>query len=150
MPRIAREASGTGIYHVMLRGINRQDIFEDAEDYWTFIRILAAVQDRLDDDLVHRTNTCHIYAYCLMTNHVHLLLYEKQWRVGEVVKSIAASYVFHYNKKYGRVGHLFQDRFRSEPCNDSGCSAGGECQWGQVGESHLVLANLSPWHVALA
>ena len=45
MPRVGREQSGTGIYHVMLRGINRQDIFEEPEDYWTFIRILSAVHE---------------------------------------------------------------------------------------------------------
>jgi REP element-mobilizing transposase RayT len=117
MSRKGREKSGTGIYHVMLRGINRQDIFEDAEDYMSFTKILAAVQDRLEDDLITKTTTCHIYAYCLMPNHVHLLLCEKNWQVGDVMKSIASSYVFYYNKKYGRIGHLFQDRFRSEPCN---------------------------------
>ena len=45
MPRVGRETSSTGIYHVMLRGINRQDIFEEPEDYWTFIRILSAVHE---------------------------------------------------------------------------------------------------------
>ena len=45
MPRTGRETSSTGIYHVMLRGINRQDIFEEPEDYWTFIRILSAVHE---------------------------------------------------------------------------------------------------------
>ena len=100
MPRVGREQSGTGIYHVMLRGINRQDIFEEPEDYWTFIKILSTVQERLEDDLVTRTIICHIYAYCLMPNHVHLLLGEKRWKVGDVMKSIASSYVFYYNKKY--------------------------------------------------
>ena len=46
MPRKPRESSGTGIYHVMLRGINRQDIFEDAEDYYTFIRMMAMVANQ--------------------------------------------------------------------------------------------------------
>ena len=55
MPRVGRAQSGTGIYHVMLRGINRQDIFEEPEDYWTFIKILSTVQERLEDDLVTRT-----------------------------------------------------------------------------------------------
>ena len=64
MPRKPRESSGTGIYHVMLRGINRQDIFDDTEDYWTFIKMMSAVP-------------CYIYAYCLMPNHVHLLIAEK-------------------------------------------------------------------------
>ena len=41
MPRTGRKHSATGIYHVMLRGINRQDIFEDTDDYWTFIKIFS-------------------------------------------------------------------------------------------------------------
>jgi len=52
MPRVGREQSGTGIYHVMLRGINRQDIFEEAEDYWTFIKILSTVQKDLIRDVM--------------------------------------------------------------------------------------------------
>lgn len=119
MPRKEREQSSTGIYHVMLRGINRQDIFEDDEDYSSFIRILSAVQTRRSHDLVTKMCACHIYAYCLMPNHVHLLICEKDWKLGEILKSIAASYVFYYNKRYGRTGHLFQDRFKSEPCNDA-------------------------------
>ena len=107
MPRKPRESSGTGIYHVMLRGINRQDIFDDTEDYWTFTKMMSAVP-------------CYIYAYCLMPNHVHLLIAEKSLKVSEIVKSIASCYVPYYNKKYGRIGHLLQDRFKSEPCNDSG------------------------------
>ena len=46
MPRQSRKSSNTGIFHVMLRGINRQDIFEEPEDYWTFIKILSTVQER--------------------------------------------------------------------------------------------------------
>ena len=137
MPRKSRETSATGIYHVMLRGINRQDIFEDAEDYSTFIRMMSALPGDPGDHRDRSRDTagspadhgpvpmipavpCHIYAYCLMPNHVHLLLREITWKVGEVIKSIASSYVLYYNKKYGRIGHLLQDRFKSEPCNDSG------------------------------
>ena len=43
MPRVGRVQSGTGIYHVMLRGINRQDLFEEPDDYWAFIRVLSAL-----------------------------------------------------------------------------------------------------------
>ena len=118
MPRQAREHSGTGIYHVMLRDINRQDIFEDDEDYVMFIRILSGLSSRPSNDLKSTICTCHIYAYCLMPNHVHLLLREKEWELKDIMKSIASSYVFYFNKKYGRIGHLFQDRFKSEPCDD--------------------------------
>ena len=118
MTRKSRKTSDTGIYHVMLRGINRQEIFREPNDYKTFIKLLSSVQEKLEDDLVTRMTTCHIYAYCLMPNHVHLLLCEKEWKLGVVMKSVAASYVFYYNKKYGRIGHLFQDRFKSEPCDN--------------------------------
>ena len=57
MPRAGREQSGTGIYHVMLRGINRQDIFEESDDYQTFINILSGVQAKLEDDLTTRITT---------------------------------------------------------------------------------------------
>ena len=116
MPRRGRETSVTGIYHVMLRGINRQDIFEDTEDYLAFIETMRKIQERRADDQESRISTCQIYAYCLMPNHIHLLICEKDWKLCEIVKSLASSYVFYFNKKYGRVGHLFQDRFKSEPC----------------------------------
>ena len=62
--------------------------------------------------------TCSLYAWCLMTNHFHLLIRERDWKISEVIKSLASSYVFYYNKKNERIGHLFQERFKSEPCND--------------------------------
>ena len=74
MPRQPRTSSGTGIYHVMLRGINRQDIFEEQE------------------------------AYCLMSNHVHLLLRERTESISISLKRLAVSYAAYYNKRYQRVG----------------------------------------------
>ena len=53
-----------------------------------------------------------------MSNHFHLLLHAKDDTVGNIVKRIASSYVYYFNKKYGRDGHLFKERFRSEPCED--------------------------------
>ena len=55
-----------------------------------------------------------------MPNHVHLLIQEKTAAIGEIVKRITISYAYHFNKKYQRKGHLFQDRFRSEPVDDIG------------------------------
>ena len=76
MPRKAREKSGTGIYHVMLRGINHQDIFEERSDYWKFLKLLR-LQTHPEDKQGHPLPPhCIVYAYCLMTNHVHLLLRE--------------------------------------------------------------------------
>ena len=68
MSREARKHSGTGIYHVMLRGINRQDIFEDDDDFMMFIRVLSGLKSRPSDDLTSTMCACHLYAYCLMPN----------------------------------------------------------------------------------
>ena len=118
MPRQARTASGTGIFHVMVRGINHQNIFEEEEDYYQFINTLDRMRYQYDDDGLCCGTNCTLYAYCLMSNHVHLLIREREESVGETVKRIASSYVYYYNRKYGRDGHLFKERFKSEPVND--------------------------------
>lgn len=105
MPRAARRRSETGIYHIMLRGINSQDLFEEDSDRFEFLDCLFRYKKICDIDL---------YAYCLMSNHVHLLLKEKQQNVSTFVKRISSSYVFYFNSKYARTGHLFQGRFKSE------------------------------------
>ena len=58
------------------------------------------------------------YAYCLMSNHVHLLLRVNQEDIGSTIKHLGIMYAIYYNQKYSRSGHLFQDRFKSEPVND--------------------------------
>ena len=109
MPRTARERSSTGIYHIMLRGINRQSIFEDEEDNEKFLQTL--VECKL---------VCgfKIYGYCLMGNHVHLLLKVGKEELGQIFKRIGSRYVYWYNWKHRRSGHLFQDRFKSEAVED--------------------------------
>lgn len=102
----------------MMRGINHQNIFEDAEDNYQFINTLDRMRVRYDDDGNPCGNNCTYYAYCLMNNHFHLLIREREESVGETVKRIASSYVYYYNRKYLRDGHLFKERFRSEPVND--------------------------------
>ena len=75
MARQAREISGSGIYHVMMRGINRQNIFEDAEDYHRFTVLLYQMAHPVDDGGKPLPSRCVFYAYCLMSNHVHLLMH---------------------------------------------------------------------------
>ena len=118
MARSQRQKSCTGIYHVMLRGVNKQIIFEESGDYRFFIRQLSqsvAPTDELGRPLPPR---CSIFAYCLMPNHVHLIVQEKHECLSEIVRRIATAYAAFFNRKYERVGHLFQDRFKSEPVND--------------------------------
>jgi len=106
MPRKARQESGTGIYHIMLRGINQQNIFHDNEDNLKFLELLA--DSKVADGF-------ELYGFCLMSNHVHLLMKTDAKNLGQIFKRIGVKYVYWYNLKYKRVGHLFQDRFKSEP-----------------------------------
>lgn len=105
MPREARKKSSTGIYHVMLRGINGQIIFEDHEDNEKFLQIIKEYKEKCGYE---------IYAFCLMDNHIHLLMKEGQEDLGMIFRRIGAKYVYWYNWKYQRSGHLFQDRYKSE------------------------------------
>ena len=97
MPRRPRVTSGTDIYHVMLRGINRQDIFEDQKDY---VRFLTCMQQMLEpyDDLGNRQPPlCTFYAYCLMSNHVHLLIKTHHEDIGATIKHLASKTVSSLN-----------------------------------------------------
>ena len=118
MPRQPRVSSGTEIYHVMMRGINHQNIFENTEDYYQFINILDRMRTQYDDEGNPCGTNCTYYAYCLMSNHFHLLIRERDEKVGDTIKRIAGAYVYYYNHKYLRDGHLFKERFKSEPVND--------------------------------
>ena len=106
MPRKAREKSKTGIYHIIMRGINRQIIFEDDEDYEKYVQTLKQYKEKCGYE---------IYAYCLMGNHLHILIKVGKEPIEQIMRRICGSYVYWYNWKYGRIGNLFQDRFKSEP-----------------------------------
>lgn len=121
MARQARKESSTGIFHVMMRGINHQNIFEEPEDYYHFIATLDRMRVHYDEEGSPSGINCTNYAYCLMSNHIHLLIREREDTIGMAIKRIASSYVYYYNHKYSRDGHLFRERFKSEPVNDSHC-----------------------------
>ena len=108
MPRVPREKSPSGLYHAMVRGINKEQIFKDHEDRIVFLEKLMKVKERSE---------CKIYAYCLMNNHIHLLIGEGKETIGHVMRRLGSAYAYWYNQKYNRVGYLFQGRFRSEPVN---------------------------------
>ncbi len=105
MPRKAREKSESGIYHIMIRGNGRQEIFHDNQDCLRFLEILKELKNKVN---------IKIYGWCLMGNHVHLLLEEGYENISMTMKRMGISYVGFYNKKYQTIGHLFQDRFKSE------------------------------------
>ena len=108
MPRQARVVSETGYYHVVNRGIGKQVLYEDDEDYQRFLDTLKRYS--AEDGFT-------VVCYCLMENHFHLLLHV-QGGLDRIMKRIGCSYAYYYNEKYGRVGHLFQERYRSEPITE--------------------------------
>ena len=109
MPRRKRDISSTGIYHILLRGINQQRIFEKAEDYGQFLDYLSDVK---------KLSGFTLFAYCLLGNHVHLLLKEGAEPLAQIFKRLGTRYVQWFNRKYKRSGQLFQDRFISEAVED--------------------------------
>lgn len=109
MPRKPREKSETGIYHVMVRGIGQQDIFHERDDFHRYLETVKKIS--LESGV-------SVLGYCLMTNHVHLLLRENDDDISVFMKRLGVSYAYWYNWKYERVGHVFQDRFKSECVED--------------------------------
>lgn len=105
MPRQARTLSKSRIYHIMIRGNERRNIFLNEEDRTCFIDTIF---------IKLKASGSKLYAYCLMDNHVHLIIGEEKEEIAKIMKRINVSYVLYFNRKYKRVGHLFQDRFKSE------------------------------------
>ncbi|MDF2548906.1 MAG: transposase [Anaerosolibacter sp.] len=100
MARIARVRSKTGIYHIMLRGIDKRNTFLDDEDRMKFIEKLLKAE---------RTAGFKLYGYCLMNNHVHLLIGEQE-EIGISIEYITVGCVQWHNNKHEKTGYLFQSR----------------------------------------
>ena len=109
MPRVARKQSSSDVYHVILRGSAQQLIFEDDRDRRHFLGVLT---EKLKDFNVS------VMAWCLMGNHVHLLLRASLDGLVDTMKIVGARYATYFNLRHGRCGHLFQGRFLSEPVED--------------------------------
>jgi len=103
---IPRQLRKTGEYlHVIVRGIGKQILFEDAEDNKKYLLYLQKYAKEAG---------ISILAYCLMENHVHLLIHDQDGNISVFMKKMGVSYAQYFNRKYERTGHLFQDRFKSE------------------------------------
>ena len=103
----------------MLRGINRQNVFLDNNDCDSMISAMREAQVvRMPNGQILHAENCTYYAYCILHNHIHILVREGKLDISTIMKRIENRFVFIYNTKYDRVGHLFQDRFRSEPVED--------------------------------
>lgn len=105
MPRAPRITIPALPHHIIQRGNNRQAVFFDDEDYRFYLRCLRQAKDKC---------ACQIYAYVLMTNHVHLLVEPARERdLGLFMQSVGRRYVRYINQRYGRSGTLWEGRFKS-------------------------------------
>ena len=107
MSRLARTISGSGVYHILFRGVNQQNIFDEKADFEKLKETIGKVKQDLEFE---------IYAYCFMNNHVHIVLKEKN--IGDIsliMKRILTKYARWYNIKYGRSGALIANRYKSVP-----------------------------------
>ena len=106
MPHVQRNKSETGFYHVVVKGDGGQIIFESDADRKRFISELESAIESHDID---------VHAYCLMSNHVHLLVEDRKDELSMFMKRLNERYAMHFRQVTGRVGHVFQSRFWSEP-----------------------------------
>jgi putative transposase len=105
MPRAARILSPDGFFHIITRGNNRQAVFRKPADFQKFKSILLDLK---------KDHMYQIYQFCLMTNHVHLLLKTVSGHaLPTLMKKINLRYVQYYRKRYGHIGHFWQDRYKS-------------------------------------
>lgn len=105
MPRQARVREENSTYHIIQRGNERKSIFASDIDKSKFLDILQKMKEKYN---------FLIYGYCILDNHVHLIINDNGNDISKLMKSVNISYAFYYNHVYDRCGHLFQDRFRSK------------------------------------
>lgn len=104
MARPYRLQSQDCFYHITSRGDDRKKIFLSEGDYQKFLEYISYAKAKYK---------FHVYAYCLMTNHYHLLLETTQANISKIMHYLNGSYTTYYNIKRKRSGHVFQGRFKS-------------------------------------
>jgi REP-associated tyrosine transposase len=104
VPRPLRVEIPGGIYHVVARGNERKAVFRDDEDREAYLGRLAGCSERFRFRLI---------AYCLMDNHVHVALERGRVALSQVMRTQQSGYAQKFNRRHGRVGHLFQGRYKA-------------------------------------
>ena len=105
MARTLRPQFEDALYYITVRGNNRQPLFRDYQDQGHYIELLDRYRDRFG---------CRLYAYILLSNHLHLLLETPRANVGRFMQCLGTSYVAYFNRRYKRRGTLFEGRYRSD------------------------------------
>lgn len=111
MPRQKHKWYPGAEFHVIARGNHKNDIFRDKTDYELYLYYLQEAMKYYDDKY-------YIIAYVLMTNHVHLLVGTEDRDISDFVRRVHSRYASNFNRKYDYIGHLFQDRYKSELIQD--------------------------------
>ena len=107
MSRQSRTYSESKVYHIMFRGVNYQNLFEEKQDYQKLYETILQIKEEMKFE---------IYAYCFMSNHVHIVLKEKEYKdISLIMKRILTKYSRWYNIKYRRTGALIANRYKSIP-----------------------------------
>lgn len=109
MPRKRRMKSSTEMYHVMVKGINKEKIFNQNREKSYFKKIILKHLEKYAVD---------IYGYCIMSNHAHFIIRAEIQTLSYFMAAILAEYASYYNYKHKRNGHVFQNRFKSECIED--------------------------------
>jgi REP element-mobilizing transposase RayT len=109
MPRTSRDSQPDTIYHIIDRGVERRDIFLNDGDYSFFLARMTEAFDKFKVRLL---------SWCLMPNHFHLEAAPSAVPLGVPMHLLLTSYAHYLNSRLGRIGHLFQDRFKAIPCLD--------------------------------
>ena len=109
MPRKARIDASGALHHIIVRGIERNPIFKDSEDYGNFLNRFGKV--------LRETSTI-CYAFALIPNHVHLLLRTGTNSISTVMRRLLTGYAQAFNRRYNRHGYLFQNRYKSFLCEN--------------------------------
>ncbi len=110
MTRKRRQWFPGAMYHIVCRGNRKTDLFLERRDYMKYLSLL--------DNAFHYSNF-YLHAFCLMTNHLHLLIGTKEDPPGKVMHSVNTMYASYFNKKYELSGHVFQDRYFASPISSS-------------------------------
>ncbi len=105
MPRIFRILPEEGVLHILTRGNNKQKVFEDELDYKAYHTFLKTYKQE---------HKFLLYHYCLMPNHIHLIIETTlHTNLAKLMKQINLAYLYHYKRRYGYCGHLWQGRYKS-------------------------------------
>lgn len=149
MPREPRVHAESGFYHVILRGNGKQLLFETDDDRLHFLKLLRGKT---------QSGGVSVLAWCLLSNHIHLLLSDPQDNLSCVMHGLATAYSRYFNSASGHIGAVFQGRFTSVPIKSdrqllqalryihdnpekAGVAPAGEYRWSSYGE-YLVGAQL--------